>query len=271
VFPLFFTLALLSKTTIIPFGIIIPLTLVFFTEARAGKIALTSLLLALPAYFLLNINSGFDRFLIIILMTLTWLFFYALKNWNAILAWAKRVPSVNTNVFKITRKSTPLETSTALHKITLAELLPDRAILNPAVMVLLLLLGASYVVAIFSQASILSLIPLAGVLVLTFSAKQDIEWWAQTVLAFCVAAAVIFFSQHDLSFFQTSYAFLLSRLVAVYLAYTLIYGDRNLFLPRLLAFAAVIAFSGPHIIENLLTLLLMILISYSSMKVCARI
>ena len=63
--PVCFAMALMSKLSILSFAIVIPLCLLFFTEISAVKYLATSILLVLPVYFLLNVESGFERIKIV--------------------------------------------------------------------------------------------------------------------------------------------------------------------------------------------------------------
>lgn len=78
--PLVFTLALMNKITFLSFAVIIPFALLIFTEIGFFSVLIVSFLLALPAFFILNLPDLFFKLEIVFgLITATVLMFLVLR------------------------------------------------------------------------------------------------------------------------------------------------------------------------------------------------
>ncbi len=89
--PVFFALALMSKVTVISFVILTPLAIILFTDAGFRTILLTTLLLQIPSYFLLNLSSGFERAMAQLGITTVVIIFYGLTHLRAVLSSLKNL------------------------------------------------------------------------------------------------------------------------------------------------------------------------------------
>ena len=87
--PLYFMLALMSKNTMIPFILIVPLAMILLTEAGIGIILTATILLLLPTFFFLNISNGYEKVLMICAVLSVVAGLYSLLNFSKVLTAAK--------------------------------------------------------------------------------------------------------------------------------------------------------------------------------------
>lgn len=77
---IFFVLGVLSKTTVITFAALIPLTLIFFTEINFARLMAVSVSLAIPAVFFARLFSVSQQAILFFVILLGITFLYGAKN-----------------------------------------------------------------------------------------------------------------------------------------------------------------------------------------------
>lgn len=237
-----FTLALMSKTSILSMVLIIPLALLFFTDASACIVLLIGLGLLLPSYFLLNISSGFAKFEVIMALGATIAAFTAVKNYKAVIA-AVRVGAsrVYTRVShsSIWRREAPgpiLPVQT--HRDVIRGLVPAETVWAWQPALLCISLGAIYFFLMLHDFFLPGLLPLVLLGILALRGSATLSWWATSLFNICIAINCLY------PFTDIEYMQGYTSLVSKYLAFLLVFGRRDLFWPGLLAFLLVALFEG---------------------------
>ena len=91
--PVFFMLSLMSKNTMIAFVIIIPIGIILFTEAKFFNVIVTTILLLIPGFFLLNLSSGYGKVLLLSEVVVAIFSLYILIHFGEVINGLKNLPS----------------------------------------------------------------------------------------------------------------------------------------------------------------------------------
>ena len=270
--PLFFTLALMSKITVISFVILIPLALILFTEAGLGSIMLTTILLQIPSYFLLNLSSGFEKIMAQLGITVIVLVFYMLVNPQKSIAGSKKFFNrIYVSLFQLKlgeRQQDSTGNKEYWFRDVFKGIMPDRKMFSILPFLIAGLLASAYLLGITKGYSSLGLLPLVVLIILAWKGEEKISWWATVMIGFVLVMTFWYcatFSNHLLA---NSVANTYSKFVVVYLAYQLTYGRKNIFLPTLI-FYALFNFIRINLLDQsdeVLSVLLIYLLSISYVR-----
>lgn len=237
-----FTVALMSKTSILSMVLIIPLGLLFFTDATATIVLLIGLGLLLPSYFLLNIGSGFAKFEVIVALGGTILGFTALKNYKTILQTVRlltrRLNSrISSSVWHGDSPSVVFA-NVRTYRDVFRGMMPADEIWAWRPALFCLALGVVYFFLMLHDFFIPALLPLAILAVLSLRGGRSLSWWAASVFNICIAINCLYLFR-DMGYLH-GYAGLLSK----YLAFMLVFGRRDIFWPTLITFLMIAFFEG---------------------------
>lgn len=237
--PVFFTLALMSKTSILSFVLIIPLALLFFTEIRIAALALVTLLLLLPTYFLFSLGDGFDKFKLIIALAATVVLFATIKNRKIIFQAIKKLfDFFLTSMRSLEPNKDLIGPASESFGDIFKGIIPDKKIFAPLPIITTLMLTVVYGVLIANAFSIAAFLPLVILFVLAWFGKGKLSWWANVFFSLCIASNSFFrFTDKEVYF---AYTGLLSK----YFALLIIFGRRDLFIPYFTSFFTIAFFEG---------------------------
>lgn len=242
--PVLFAVALMSKATAVPFVFLIPLAVVFFTGSGIGLSLLTGALVQIPFFILLPSTSGKDKALIqLAAFALTTMCYYII-NYKVFLQGMQRFSFYLKNFFALGLKQNEGSHEEILSNYHIRDvfkgIIPDKTIIHVAPIIVSVALGIACIFFIAQKYVFVSAIPLTLLLVFMWSRNSAYLWWGSTVFGFLLGFFLIFL-HHNSSTYNFGYA--LAVAAAPYLAFTLVYGKRNLFLPTAAAF---IFFTGTN-------------------------
>ena len=236
--PLFFTLALMSKITVISFVILIPLALILFTEAGLGSIMLTTILLQIPSYFLLNLSSGFEKIMAQLGITVIVLVFYMLVNPQKSIAGSKKFFNrIYVSLFQLKlgeRQQDSTGNKEYWFRDVFKGIMPDRKMFSILPFLIAGLLASAYLLGITKGYSSLGLLPLVVLIILAWKGEEKISWWATVMIGFVLVINLFNLPNYDL-IGHTVVSDNYNTLVMLYLFFQLFYGQRNFFIPTLLS------------------------------------
>ena len=225
--PAFFLFALLSKTTVISFVIIIPVILIFFTQAGFKQIMLISLLLLVPGIYAVDVsfwNKLIGSFFLLGLISA----FYALTRFNAT-NFLKRFDGIKARFSGDKNYSedtypgglNPMVAIKSVKKLFIGmNPGPEIFAFKPAAIAVAT--GALYfigVVTVFNPLLVVAAI-IFGALILR--GTEPVWWWASTAFFICLAFAPIKYAWNFTMYDQ---------LVSTILIYCILFGNRKLFIP----------------------------------------
>jgi hypothetical protein len=223
--PLLFTIALMSKLSVLPFVLIIPMTIILFTNAEFAKVMAVTFLLALSSFFVLTnppseklfITAGF--LIAAVVMFIVFRIEYVLpllkfpKYWKApdILKSGAKAESVEQTNFNSFISSVKID-SGYFHFRSMA----------------VVLTGAIFILSgLFSAFAPLIVIGFGILLAVIAFGREKNVWWS--VILIYIAAVSILVRYHCVN---NQYGDLL--LISIF--YQILYGSRKLFLPLLFIF-----------------------------------
>jgi len=258
--PLFFTVALMSKTTIFSFALIIPIALLFFTEAGWGILISILLLLLLPSCFLLNTVGGYEKFLLVLGFVSTISLLFLMKN-------IKLAPVKIGNMLRALLDNFETKTSLSESDLPSSEgfmaifkgVVPGKNIFFSVMAIPTLLIGCIYAFLIFRFFSPVAIVPLIALLIMAWFGKDGLSWWSNAVLSFCIALNCVFLWHIDL--FLAEYI----QLSSLFFSICLVFGRRNLFPPNLICFLIVSLFNK-HLGSSLDNVAILGLVSLLNIK-----
>lgn len=225
--PVFFTAALMSKMSVLPFTLIIPVTLILFSEVGFKKVAFISFLLALASFIVMN-NLLYEKLIIAFSIMAAAFVLYVLLRFNEVMAW------VQSFVGSVLAK--PLPFLPTLHQNFLSRhitgflsgaLFNFTSYLSPKPIAMALIAAAIYITAITTAFPLLILFAAVAFFVLLFFGNEKTIWWARVLLYSCFAITLYKFHIGVGVF---------SDLFTICIAYQLLYGDRKLLIPSALIF-----------------------------------
>lgn len=261
--PLLFALAMMSKSTIFSFALIIPIALLFFTEAGLGLLISIMFLLLLPSYFLLNIAEGYEKFLMILGFVSAVSLLFLLKNIKLIPVKIGNMRRILLDPFEIKTSvsDSDIPSSTGFREI-FKGIVPDKSIFFSVMSIPAILIGCAYVLLIFDFLSPIAIVPLIALLILAWFGKGALSWWGKAMLSFCIALNCVFLghiNQLLLEYIQ---------LASIFFSICIVFGARNLFFPNLICFLIVILFNK-HLgdsLENIAALVIACILTIKRLR-----
>ena len=225
--PVFFVSALLSKTTVVSFVVIIPITLILFTGVRLRQLVLICTLLLLPALFAIDFGL-WDKLIGSFLLVLGVALFYVMAR-SPIERTLIRFKSLITAPFPKNNIEQIDGSAPGFRglKILLSNINPGAGILTLKSIMLAALAGALFIVGIytvFPSAEIGAVLILGAFIIW---GDEPLWWWANTILYGCLGWGCIWYGWN-----KTLYG----ELVSAILAYQIFFGRRKLFIPATFIF-----------------------------------
>lgn len=177
--PVVFALALMNKITFLSFAIIIPFTLLLFTEINFLSLLSTSVLLALPAFFLLNINSLYLKVEIVVgLISSSVLMFVFLRPRKTV----QELKSVYQSVFNSNEQWSNSIPELEGWKVFFKNSIPPREYFKPMPIIVSIVLLLIFLGGFYNGLSIVSGLVAIVLLAVIFKGTSKWSWWANLVL-----------------------------------------------------------------------------------------
>lgn len=268
--PILFTAALMSKTTIVSFALLIPIGISLFTKTPLKTVLAIALLLQTPSYFLLNLGTGFEKATVQLGMAVITLGIYSIANYKKTVENVEGLMNAaNTTLFH-NKSWIGVDTSESNGQNSFSDffksIIPDKQLLAfypifvpvATTLLYLFLLGNGY--------PSIGLIPLFALVILSWKGEFRTSWWATFLLGvvLCINLYSITKSRALLGTIELDFLFALS--LTIYLANQLIFGHRSLIIPTLLCLASMVIIkhslttsSAPPINWNIYVLILLLL------------
>jgi tetratricopeptide (TPR) repeat protein len=217
---LFYALALMCKASSISFAVIIPLAMILFSDADIYYMLALTFALILPLCFLLTMTSGFEKFNISILLTLSMLVFYIVTRKGALSHFIQAVTRFVKNIIrrpateatgKMDINSPPrvFSKESLLHSV-----IPEKQVWSVFPICINVTLAVTYIFLIRANYSTPAILPVSILLLLAWRGEKRISWWANVMLGFCLSAALLT-AKRDLDIYRTQ---VITELFAIYLA-----------------------------------------------------
>lgn len=177
--PVVFALALMNKITFLSFAIIIPFALLLFTEINFLSLLSISVLLTLPVFFLLNINSLYLKVEIVVgLISSSVLMFVFLRPHTTV----QQLKSVYQSVFNSNKHSSNNIPELESWIFFLKNSIPPREYFKPMPIILSFVLLLIFLGGFYNGLSIASGIVAIVLLALIYKGTSKWSWWANLVL-----------------------------------------------------------------------------------------
>ena len=216
--PVVFALALMNKITFLSFAIIIPFALLLFTEINFLSLLSTSVLLALPAFFLLNINSLYLKVEIVVgLISSSVMMFVFLRPHKTV----QQLKSVYQSVFNSNKQSSNSIPEPEGWKVFLKNSIPPSQYFKPMPIIISIVLLLIFLGGFYNGLSIASGLVAIVLLALIFKGTGKWSWWANIVLNMCLVVPI--FSKP----LSIDNAFYCSAIMIAF-SYFLFFGRNNL-------------------------------------------
>jgi tetratricopeptide (TPR) repeat protein len=249
--PIFYSLALMSKATIVSFSIIIPLAVIVFTEVSVGQILLISSLLVIPNYFFLPFSNGSQRLLIQLILLISSFLVYCLKNYAVSLAFFRKgLHNIQAQIFEKHLDNSPLSVSNNKPSSSffsfLNQIIPGKEVLSLPPILLTVPLGLTYLTLINNSFFTWATIPMLLLVLLAWKGRKNVKWWASSVIILTLAFAFITLvysgiiegnNEYEKLLLTTNGNILLCAL-SPFLVYHVFSGKRDLFIPSAIALLA---------------------------------
>jgi hypothetical protein len=247
---LFYSAALLSKSTYVGFALIIPLLLLFLTSIHLQSYIVVVFALLTPSYFWVNGISGFNKLLLLLLIFFVSLLGFIIKDHSKFIQW------FNSLKHSIGKHFKPIHTNftnTAVSDFSLKAFLPNRSALNPIFLLCNFSLGALYLWAIRESFSAFALFPLLLLIAIAWFGKTNFSWSAQVSIIFCI---VLNFLVSPLDYQDEAWGLNYYNLVSLSLAFFLFWGNQKLAIPIIIGLVIIVfkikTFSVPELLTNLI-------------------
>lgn len=177
--PIVFALALMNKITFLSFAIIIPFTLLLFTEINFLFLLSISVLLALPAFFILNINSLYLKLEIVVgLISSSVLMFIFLRPRKTV----QELKSVYQSVFNSNEQYSNSIPELEGWKVFFKNSIPPHEYFKPIPIIVSIVLLLIFLGGFYNGLSIASGLVAIVLLAVIFKGTSKWSWWANLVL-----------------------------------------------------------------------------------------
>jgi len=225
-----FTLALMSKVTVVSFVLIIPLALILFTDAGFPIILLVAGFFALPTFFLVNFGLGQDKVLLIFGVIAFTGFMYILVHFGFFLSAAT---SFSGRIYGIIfRKGVvpehTIENPPLRFNGFFKDAIPNRKIFSSPILFLPVSLAILYLWCLHESHSLVALLPIIVLMALAMRGGASVSWWSNALLCLCIAI--------DFKDTPANGNIIYVDILQIYFAYLVVFGQRSLLIPYLLSF-----------------------------------
>lgn len=172
--PFYFMLSLMSKNTMNVFIVVIPLSLILFTEAKLKELLILTILLLAPAFFLLSVGNIYSKLLFSFLAILLVAMFFVIMRFNKIKSWLLPVlSSAFSKKWNVQTKQTSFSSET----ISFKEILPTTNGKNAMLFFLCIAMTVLYVALIYSGHFVIAcVVPLSFIAIVGWSGKRNGFW-----------------------------------------------------------------------------------------------
>ena len=227
--PLLFVAALMSKLSVLPFTIIIPLAIILFTEAGFKKVMAISFLLALSSFFVIN-NVLLEKIATVAGMVTVSLIIFVSLRFKQCLAWVKSVlHSILSKPEQLTGEPSGEFTPGSLKNFFSGISYDYTSYLFFWPIVISLAVTSIYWIGVITVFPLLLVIAAIAFFVLLMFANDKTAWWGNIFLYASLALTLI---KYPLG------AHIFTDLLTICLAYQILYGDRRLFIPSVIIFSS---------------------------------
>ena len=234
-----FTLALLSKITVISFALIIPIALILFSEASILWVIGIHIALLIPSFILLNIQEDSLKSLMISLVMIVAVFvLYLIVNYkSAFFSFKSALNNIYLKLFlNNTQVNTETNTSPKVIDLVLQKIIPDKDNWALFPFLLSVSLAATYIFVLCRGYSFQAIIPLVLLFILAEWGEKRISWWATVMIGICIVVGV---SITKIEFNGTEFESWYYHTLCLYFAYQAFYGRAGLCIPSLICLAIV--------------------------------
>lgn len=240
--PVVFALALMNKITFLSFAIIIPFALLLFTEINFLSLLSTSVLLALPAFFLLNINSLYLKVEIVVgLISSSVLLFVFLRSHKTV----QQLKSVYQSVFNSNKQSSNSIPELEGCKDFFKNSIPPPEYFKPMPIIVSIVLLLIFLGGFYNGLSIASGLVAIVLLALIFKGTSKWSWWANVILN--IGFLTIILCKPIVDEFLLYYS-----LLTIWFSFSLLFAGNDL---RLLNLLSLTFISIPIFVSNMMGIL----------------
>ncbi len=236
---LFFTLALLSKITVISFVFIIPMALILFSEASILWVIGIHIALLIPSFILLNIQEDSLKSLMIsLVMIVAVLILYLIVNYkSAFFSFKSALSNIYLKLFLNNKQgNTETDTSPKVIDLVLQKIIPDKDNWALFPFLISVSLAATYVFVLCRGYSFQAIIPLVLLFILAQLGEKRVSWWATVMIGVCIVVGI---SLTKIEFNGTVFESWYYHTLCLYFAYQAFYGKAGLCIPSLICLAIV--------------------------------
>ncbi len=225
---LFYSAALLSKSTYVAFAFLIPILLLLLIDVQLKNYLLVVVLLLTPSYFLVNGINGFSKLVFLFLVFFSALLGFALKHNRSLKEWGNMLKNSIVQLFQ--SNATEVK-STEKNDFSIKELFPTKRALNPIYLLINFSLGVLYLWSIHQSYSVFAIIPLLFLFAIAWFANKNISWSAQVSVLLCIVFNLIV---SPIPFQKVAIELNYYNLISLALAFTLFWGERRLAIPSVI-------------------------------------
>ena len=226
---LFFIAAVMSKLSVLPFNLIIPLAILLFTDAGFKKVITISLLLSIATFIVLN-TFLYDKVIIATGMIAATMLLYTFIHFRQITGQLKsffasvvaKPSGLSDNVL---HSSGPASLKEFFHGVTfhLGPYLAFQPIAATLATAMVFIIGT------ITGFPLLIAITGAGLLGLLIFGNERTKWWAQIAIYVCLVVILVKYNPGSGVF---------TDLFTLCVVYQIFYGNRKLFIPSVLLYAS---------------------------------
>ncbi len=209
-----FTLALMSKISVMPFVMLIPILMILFTSVRLWQVVAITFAMSLPSFFfIINVRSTDVKVIMLVACFLVNVTFWALVNYKELIYHLKAI---------YYRAPEQADTDYSINlKTFFQEFLPEKSFFHlSAILPVLLLLGA-YFLGIYMEARYLSVAVIVLLVGGCFFVKKQYKIWF--LAGFLMTVGVLFAPTEEWN--------LILELLFLFLAFFFLYGGKGYRLP----------------------------------------
>jgi tetratricopeptide (TPR) repeat protein len=234
--PVLFTLALLSKNTMIPFVVIIPIGIVLLTEASFAVTIVSTLLILVPSFFLLPTSVNVYRLALFVGVLGLTIGLYILLHFTATLNTLKAVFKKH---IKTEMKNAFTYKEDNAHHVN-DSIFPDKSFYYLPVMFLMVSGAILYSLGVTSDYFLyVAIIPFLFILFIMIGVPRT-AFWAKIMLDFCLIYTLLKFGNSWNNPAMYRFDNLFSNILTVYAFYQFSFYKKPYFIPSLLFLLAVV-------------------------------
>ncbi len=238
---IFFVLALLSKNTMIPFVVIIPIALILLTECDFITIIGSTLALLIPTFVFISFNSNSNKVILSLGLLILIVGLYCVINFSKLLTLITSLPK------KIFNRENDLMSNHNFPKASFSfnEILPDRSLLFSPYLILIVILTSTYYWGLYNKHLILVGSFSFLLLVLILWGENKIAYWSKIMLNCCIACTYLVYGRNWHEQNVLPYEVLYNCILFIYAFYQFAFRTPQSTIPSLV-FLLFIIFDGVY-------------------------